>query len=198
MVIPLNIGGGRSGGFGITMLPGGGLLAGQLKQFAGEVKSFRPILEEIRNEVVIPAIRENFATESGAGETWAKLAPDTEFMPYRAERGAGDNPILDVTGKLKRVAAQKNIWLFDGQAGTMFVKQLPGAEYGEIQQQGGPNYGLKGDLSNIPPRPFIIINQQHVEKAEEIFSNWVSEKFNKVVGYVAEGRTVGSIVSGEN
>lgn len=189
----LNIGGGRAGG--ISMFPSGSALASSLTRWSGDIRSFEPVLRRIVKEVVKPRIEENFIKETEAGDKkWDKLAEITPFIGYRQMHNAADNPILDVTGKLKRVALQDNIWTFDNRAGVAFVRDLPGAEYGRAQQHGAPNYGLSGGLADIPARPFIIIRREDIDRAEEIVKAWVAENFTK---RVAGGVTVGSLVGGE-
>jgi hypothetical protein len=192
----INIGGGRAGGVGISMFPSGALLSGRLNQWAGQIRSFEPVLQQIVREVVQPRIGQNFGGQTAAGENWAPLSENTPFMPYREAHNAAGSPPLDVTGRLKRVAQQQNIWAFDNRAGIAFVRDMPGAEYGEAQQQGFYNQGLQGGMGQVPARPFIVVNDEDIERGANIFDNWVSENFNRTVGYVADGETVGSIVSG--
>jgi len=151
----------------------------QLTRYSGDIRSVRPALEKAVDEVIRPGITLSFSEQREVpGVKWEKLADSTPLWPYRASRNAGNNPILDVTGKLKRVAQQKNIWTFDGQAGTAMVHGLPGAEYGRYHEFGYYNVLVGRD---VPARPFMTIDQDDVEDIEQIFMDYIHGRFAEVV-----------------
>jgi phage gpG-like protein len=186
--------GGASRGFGVFMFPSANFLQGALNSWSGEMRSFREPLNQSVREVVIPRVRDNFASESEAGNPWVPLAEATPFMPYRVAHGmeGRSDSILKVTGRLQRAVTSVGIWRFDGIGGMAFVSEIGSAPYAEVHQQGAVNRGLKGGLSNIPARPFLSVNQEDVDRMETIFQDWVSDSFGKTVGKggTVEGRSM--------
>jgi phage gpG-like protein len=69
-------------------------------------KSWKKPLQEVRDTIVIPSVRENFAQEGRP--KWAPLKPQT--ITNRMYMGYPRGPILERSSKLKRIATQKNIW----------------------------------------------------------------------------------------
>lgn len=178
------------------MLPSAAELQGAFNQSIGEIRGFEASktsgpLQRSVDEVIRPAIRSSFASQAEAGVVnWTPLAEQTPFMPYRQMHNAAGNPILDVTGKLKRVAQQKNIWQFDGTRGVAFVPSVP-VHYAEVHQHGANNYGLKGGLRPIPARPFISVTDTHIAEMEIIFGEWMMDKLSLRTARGTVGSRVG-------
>lgn len=164
--------------------------ASALNRWSGDIRSVKPQLERAVDEVIRPRIRLNFANQEAAGNAWEPLSSETKFWSYRASRNAGGNPTLDVTGKLKRVAQQKNVWDFrgSGQAGAVYASMPASAFYGTYHQMGFYNQKAGRD---VPAREFIIINEADVRKISDMFDNWVAESFGKTIGRKGERITVG-------
>lgn len=82
------------------------IYAKMIDKLSMSFKSFREPLEESRDLVVIPSIKENFKAQGRP--RWPKLKKKTLYN--RQMEGYPKGPILDKSGKLKRVATQKNLW----------------------------------------------------------------------------------------
>jgi len=146
---------------------------------AGQIRSVGPALEQAVDEVIRPAIHRSFDYERETeGTPWVPLAEATKFWSYRASRNAGGNPILDVTGNLRRVATSKDIWTFQNQRGIAQVTGLPGAEYGRSHEFGYYNFKAGVD---VPARPFMTIGEQSVTRIEEILLDYVSGRLGRAV-----------------
>lgn len=163
-------------------------LAGALSYWSGELRSTKPVLKEAVDEVVRPRIRENFASESAAGNPWAQLSETT--VKDRLSQGYDSGPILNRTGTLAEAAQQANIWTFRGSQGEAFIKGLPDrAWYGVVHDQGllAPQ---------VPQREFFVINEDDEEEIREILTEWVAFNFNKTVGAVGGRTTLGGLMNG--
>lgn len=159
-----------------------------LSRYAGDIRSVKPALEKAVEEVIRPSIWLSFENqEETGGSGWEDMEQQTPFWPYRNPKhpwysgGKQYGPLLDVTGKLRRVTQQKNIWTFDGQAGTAIVHDLPGAEYGRWQDIGFYNFLANRD---VPARPFMTIGEQEIKDIEMIFMDYINMRFANVVGKV--------------
>jgi phage gpG-like protein len=179
----------------ITMIPSASVLGGMLSRFSGELRSTREPLEQIRDTVFTPRMGWNFANQSAAGSRWEPITDSTRKAPERSTLSRGNNPILDVRGRLKRIAAQKNIWVINGQQAEIFITQDSinaaqggNAWYGGLHQLG---YAAR-DGSPIPARPWIAFTEGDFQKAGEIFGDWLGSKWSLTV---AGGSTVGEIYS---
>lgn len=149
----------------VTAIPDLSLIVGSLTRFAGSLRSLKEPLERSVNEVIIPRIKENFASESDAGEGWDQLKPATV-----RQRGSA-HPILQDSGKLLRVATSKHIWEIDGQAGTAQITSLPGVEYGFLHDTG---------TSIMAARPFANITEGDIAEIREIFEEFLQDRINAV------------------
>lgn len=137
-----------------------------LTRFAGVVRSTRPALEEAVDEIIIPAIDEAFETESDpvTGESWEPLS---DVMPHRVAMGAENNPILQVSGELRRHATMKKYWQTQGQQSVISMMGPLDPPYWALQQFGGPNMGLHGGMGSVPERPYLGISEQQVDQIGE-------------------------------
>lgn len=138
------------------------ILANDLEDFSQYgIRSFRePLVKSVRS-VVIPSIRKNFAVEGRPA--WAPLAPATVL-----DRGAS-GPILDRTGRLKRVATQFNIWSYTRDSATItgLDSRVKYAKY----HQGGTR--------KMPARPFVMLQNEDEEEIERIFYEWLDMRMRR-------------------
>lgn len=153
-------------------LPGGGptgdfyrdamILAHDLDDFASYgIKSFREPLTKSVREVVIPSIRKNFDAEGRPH--WRPLAPATVL-----DRGAS-GPILDRTGKLRKVATQFNIWSYSKDQATITGLDSR-VKYAKYHQSG---------TSKMPQRAFVLFQDEDEDAIERIFYTWLEGRLRK-------------------
>lgn len=139
------------------------ILADDLQDLARyRIRSFREPLEQSVRRVVIPSIRKNFAVEGRP--QWAPLAPSTVLA-----RGAS-GPILDRTGRLKKVATQLNIWKYTRDSATI-VGLDARVKYATYHQSG---------TSKMPARPFVMLQDEDEERIEQIFYEWLDGRIRRV------------------
>jgi len=176
--------------FSIRMVPGAGALVNALNRYSGDLRSVADPLRDARDNVVIPSIEERFDSRTGAdGRGWPKWADETPFMPYHQMYGPGQN-LLHVTGSLRRRATQKGIWEIKGQQGEAFVPMSALPSHAPVLNFGGPNRGLRGGLSDIPPRPFMEIGDSEMSAIGNIFADFMVQKFGARVGRRGEVETI--------
>ena len=158
-----------------------------LNRWSGDIRTTTGLMEEVRDDVAIPATRNNFK----AGPSfWAPLSEATYTTPRR--RKFTGRPMLDVRGVLKRSATAKARWKIQGPdlfvPGDTFV--VSNARYGRLQHEGGPSpWG-----SDVPARPFFYLTEADVARAQEVVANWATKNFDKRIGLKAAGTTVGSVM----
>jgi phage gpG-like protein len=137
-------------------------------ELSSNIRSFKEPIDRAIAEVVIPSIRENFAV--GGRPRWAPLSTETIAKK-------GHETVLIDSGKLARVAAQKNIWQVNGGYlvgdAEAYIKGLPGAEYGLFHMTG---------TRNMPVRDFLSLQEEDVDRIEEIFGDYVDERIQGTVG----------------
>lgn len=151
------------------------------REFAGE-RNLRKPFERIRDEVLIPSIRQNFEV-GGRPKRWEPLSPTTimnrgGFGGSLAEAGfaVGDTTPLNHTGQLKRAATAKA--RFTIRQNTMTFGDWPNRRWF------GPVHDLKAlaDKAQIPHRPFVLIQQpEDANHIQEIMIEWVEDMVNKHV-----------------
>ncbi len=157
------------------------LLARQLTNFAGDLRSVRPALERAVDEVVIPRIQLNIEEDTAAGEDWADIRDITFNMPYRRNHHSNQfGPLLEVGGTLRNAVTAKERWTFTGsgdEAGA-FASYPPFVPYAQAQQEGFTSPITGGP---VPARPYAVINEQDQDDIEQIFDDWIAEQFGKTV-----------------
>lgn len=158
----------------VQMIPNASVIVAGLTRFAGSFRSLKPALEDAVDGVLRPEIEEAFAAE---GPGWAAL--DSKTIANRQSLGFSAGPILTRSGNLRRVATMKKLWHIDGQAGTAFVTDLPGAEYG-VHHVTGTSY--------MPQRDFMGVSEEGMNQIEEIFASFIADNAGK---YIASGIMVG-------
>ena len=159
-----------------------------LNRWSGDIRTTTGLMEEVRDDVAIPATRNNF--ESQGQSSWEPLSDATYTTPRRRDIGGG--PTLQVRKVLKRSVTAKARWKIQGPdlfvPGDTFV--VSNAPYGRLQHEGGPSpWG-----SDVPARPFFYLTEADVARAEELVANWAMKNFDKRIGLKAAGTTVGSVM----
>jgi phage gpG-like protein len=169
--------------------PSIGIMARRFDKFGLDIRSMREPLQRSVKNVVIPSIRANFDAEG---------RPSWEYLTekYAARRGS-DHPILNVTGALRRVATQMNIWSID-QEKAMITDLPDNVWYGKVHQAGatfrtsGSAFAAGGVTSQIlgrtlgqadgggdgeiPARPFIMLQEQDLDDIDREFNEWLGER----------------------
>lgn len=150
------------------------ILAGDLQDFAQYgIRSFREPLEMSVRQVVIPSIRKNFAAEGRPA--WRPLALATVVDRAKLQslgkiKTGASGPILDRTGKLKKVATQLNIWSYTRESATITGIDSR-VKYATYHQTG---------TRKMPARPFILLQDEDEERIEQIFYHWLDGRMRKV------------------
>ena len=160
----------------VEMIPRAEVMVAGLTRYAGSLRSLRSPLSDAVEGVLQPSVEEAFASE---GPGWAKLSPRT--IEDRQRQGFSAGPILTRSDNLRNVATSKGIWHIDGQEGTAFVTELPGAEYGE--------YHITG-TDIMPERNFLAVDDAMVDQLQDIFEDFIAANAMK---YVAGGTMLGGM-----
>lgn len=153
-------------------MPGGGptgdfyrdamILADDLDAFAQYgIRSFREPLTKSVRTVIIPSIRTNFVSEGRPA--WRPLAPATVL-----DRGAS-GPILDRSGRLKKVATQFNIWSYTRDSATITGLDSR-VKYAAYHQSG---------TRKMPQRAFVVFQDEDEVAIERIFYEFVDRRMRK-------------------
>jgi phage gpG-like protein len=179
-------------------VPSLSIMAKDVLKLGLDIRSFKVPLQRAVKEVMIPSIRQNFDSEGRP--PWPELEAGT--LMNREYAGYDDGPILNRSGALRRVATQLNIWTINQQSAT--VRDLPESVwYGKVQQAGTDGGGAGTDTmsttglslqetidklraqaaasgsvgkADIPPRPFIMFQDDDPDKIEAVFGKWLDER----------------------
>lgn len=157
------------------------LLDQDIQAMARDLASTRRLrkpFEKMRDEVMIPSIRQNFEA-GGRPKKWEPLSPITtglgkaEFIASAATGEIGGRKPLNKTGQLKTAATAKA--RFHIRENQMVFGEFPARRW----------FGLVHDRAEIaaraevPHRPFVLI--QHPEDSNhmaEILMEWVEDTVN--------------------
>lgn len=125
-------------------------------------------MEQAIDEVIQPRIKENFRTESAAGEKWANLSDVT--IRDRQRRGFTPIKKLHRTGRLEKAATTRRaIWTFKAREAYVDPRKLtarvPYAMYME-----------EGVDIRVPARPFLRITEGDAKQIEEIFGDYLMRR----------------------
>jgi phage gpG-like protein len=166
------VGATSAAGIIFDFFPSLSILVNDFNNFGEDVRSYKEPLKRSVQQVIAPAIAQNFASESGGGDSWEPLAEST--IATRAYLGFSEGPILQRTGRLAKAAQQLNIWHIDRE--QAFVDNLPSRvkDYGYVQQFGG----VAGRGSFIPARPFLVVDEDAVDDIVDVFQNWIGERLS--------------------
>jgi phage gpG-like protein len=171
------------------------IVAAQLFKFGMDIRTFKEPLTKSVKEVAIPSIRKNFEAE-GRPEPWAPLAEYTVMR--RLDEGFGEGPILQRTGKLMKAATAFARWQVSDDDATITGDFPRSVWYAKIMQEGisisgqelAEQKGLVGGAASslggrfprkkgevvIPPRPFMVLQDEDIDKIEHVFDEWLSAK----------------------
>lgn len=172
--------------------PSIGIVTAGINKLAGDLGSFREVLEEIIKTVMIPSFRKNFDL-GGRPQRWEPLAPET--IKLRTSQGFDTKPLVK-TGALMEAATSFDIWTIRDQDAT--VRALPESVwYGKVHQGGrgvrkvriqegesvsdtirrvvalGSAASSGGD---VPARPFVLFQEEDMDAIEDILVQWVAKK----------------------
>lgn len=146
------------------------------------IKSFREPLQQSLNEVIVPAIVKNFASQGRPPwvalkdstvkrRSWRKTTLKNGKVTTSIPIAGGNFRILDQTGRLKKAATQKNMWEIKNDEltfrSTFFTGKVP---YG-VFHQSGTRY--------MTARVFISLRYDEEEKIQDIFSDWLLARLTK-------------------
>lgn len=144
--------------FDKTFYPRALVVAGDIDELRRKIRSFREPLNISLRTVIIPSIKLNFAVEGRP--RWAPLAAETILKRKSA------HPILQRTGRLRKVATQINIWTVERD--KLYVSSLnPRVHYAKYHQ---------GGTRHMPARPFMVFHREDVDAIERVFMNWLDRK----------------------
>jgi hypothetical protein len=176
----------QAGGMGIEveMDPTPVMLVASWNKLGVDIRSFRVPLERAIRQVISPSLQQNF--EEGGRPQWEFLSPDyaAKREKQRSTRGAigsggkvtagtfegsikGVANVLVLSGKLKRVAGQLNIWDVDGQEGLAQLKVPEDVWYGTVHQEGH---------HPVPQREWAVFQDEDLDKIEDVFAEWMEER----------------------
>lgn len=137
----------------------------------------RKLMEEIRDEVVIPTIDKNF--EVGGRPRWEPLSPATTgmskeaFIESAATGNIGGRKPLNKSGQMHRAATAK----------ARFHISNNEMRYGDWPEKRwfGPVHDLEAlsRKAEIPNRPFAILQPEDQEAITEITFNWIFDNIDK-------------------
>jgi phage gpG-like protein len=122
----------RNPGIGVTLESTIGITAAKVDKLGLDIRSFRVPLTRSVQKVMAPSFVENF-NHGGRPDPWEPLSDATREIHQRMGWEGGS--VLVLTGKLRRVMGQLNIWTINTKAAI--IKGLPESVwYGEIHQGG--------------------------------------------------------------
>jgi len=139
-----------------------------LREIGRDLSNMRTPLRESVQRVVIPSIDANF--QAGGRPPWQPLTAQT--VERRVRQGTGTK-ILQETGKLRQTATQFSRWEIGTEEAHIanwpegVKERARTAEYGAREWKSG---------RQIPPRPFLLIDDQDADKIEGIFLDWMERR----------------------
>lgn len=159
----------------IDLSPPPYILAEEVDHLAVLMQDMTEPLRKAVLEVMIPSFQENFAM--GGRPSWEPVSDATQVI-----KGAlhASSQTLVRTGALQHAMADISIW--DINQDIAQITSLPAeVYYGSVHQDGSRSGGGRG--SNIPARPFAVIQDQDETRIEEVFDNWLGDKIAGVGWY---------------
>jgi phage gpG-like protein len=143
--------------------PSLGIMARDINKLGIDIRSFREPLMRAIKTVMIPSFRQNF--ESEGRPSWEPMAEATELL---REREGSSGPLLNRSGRLKRVAQQQNIWTVTKESAS--IRDLPpNVWYGKIHQEGMGGMGrrIKAEMTAAAKRGERISPGQAAQRASK-------------------------------
>jgi phage gpG-like protein len=167
----------------------------ELRALGRDLDNFRPALRAAVREVVIPSIRTNFS--AGGRPQWEPLASST--IERRLRQGTGTQ-ILVESGRLQRAATQFARWDI-GRDQAKITNWPSNVRVRAAVHQGGATVNFAGGERRtrhlgprrgvvrprvraevkaytvvIPPRPFLLLQDEDVRQIERVFVRWLEDK----------------------
>jgi phage gpG-like protein len=162
-----------------SFVPSVGIVAAQIDKLGLDIRSFKVPLTRSVDKVMIPSIRANFEAEGRP--PWEPLAD------YTIEVRGSSGPILNRSGRLKRMMGARARWTITSKSATIF--DLPESIwYGKVHQGGasvsigkivsGSGAGAVIEAVNIgiPQRQFVMFQPEDEENIEKVFGEWLDER----------------------
>lgn len=155
-------------GVGYSFVPYPEIIAASVEKMGLDVRSFRVPLTQAVQQVVIPSMQENFS--QGGRPTWQSVSEATDLI--KGNLGFSDTPLVR-TGTLKQNMTYLSLWTIDTEQAA--IMDLPDRiAYGGIHQAGSSTTSGRG--SNIPARPFAVIQDEDGQAISDIFDAWLDER----------------------
>jgi phage gpG-like protein len=173
-----------------SFTPSIGLFARDVNKLGLDIRSFKEPLTRSVRQVMIPSIQQNFTV--GGRPAWEPLSEATGKIREEAGYGAS-GPILVRSGALQRNMGFLSMWQVTSTFAT--IRDLPSRIwYGKLHQSGYGSFsalversgGVKEALAEvgtgreakiaIPPRPFVMFQDQDVRDIGQVFSKWLDER----------------------
>lgn len=148
------------------------IFAHDIDKLTMDIRSFKVPLKRSVEQVLIPRIQSNFS--QGGNPRWQPLADHTVYI----RKGAAE-PVLIRTGKLRRIATQKNMWWYQTITSN---QQINAVEFDQRQLEAKAKYGIfhqfGAKLGNweLPSRMFVTMTGADQIEIEGIFYNWMVER----------------------
>jgi phage gpG-like protein len=152
--------------------------AAGVETFGLSIRSFREPLGRVVRQVLAPSLTANFQA-SGRPEGWQPLQEATIAIKSASSASKGDPAaILQRSGLLMRTIGQINIWTV--KRDTAEIDGLPDKIwYGIVHDQ-----GISAGRAQIPSRPFLVFQDEDMDKAQDIFDRWLEERLVATWGRV--------------
>lgn len=192
-------------GIDFTFEPSIAITTGRINKLGMSFRSFREPLTKSIRDVMMESIGKNF--DVGGRPPWEPLSEAT--LSIREYYGYYSDEILMWTGRLANVASSFGIWditqtyaTITSLPGSVWYGKIQQAGYGgmaaRIKKAGG-NMGdafnslqadirksmrdghsdFQGFAAAIPPRPFILFQDEDADKITEIFLDWMDKKIQE-------------------
>lgn len=155
-------------GIDYSFSPNPEILAAEMDSMGVDVRSFREPLTRAVREVVIPSMQENFNV--GGRPEWEPISDATSLIKGKVTASQGT---LVRTGTLQKNMAFLSLWSINTTSAA--ITELPSRiAYGGIHQAGSSSGSGRG--SNIPARPFAVIQDEDEDKISDVFDRWLGER----------------------
>jgi phage gpG-like protein len=177
--------------FESSFIPPLALVAERIATLGAKVSSFDEPLRRAVKEVVIPSIQTNFAV--GGRSSWPPHAEGT--IDIASNMGISLGSVLVRTGALRDAMGSEDSWAFDATSASLTMPD--NVWYGAVQQGGfdgkaggksakghsfqwiAKNASQDMPVSQIPARPFAVLQPDDESKVQDIFMEWLGEKIEE-------------------
>lgn len=154
----------------IDISPSPEVIHSDIRNIGQEFKTFRTPLRESVRDVMVPSIDTNFAV--GGRPPWQPLGEQT--VERRTRQGTGTQ-ILVESGSLRRSATQFSRWNIGTDSAE--ISNWPQRDLVKAAvHEGGATVRTKLGISNIPARPFLLIQDEDAARIDEIFLDWMESR----------------------